>query len=114
MTVSCLQYLRSPSAPPKRAPIPEVFHPPIGAVVHIRLEITSLTLTVPQSSCTATSLARSMSLEKTDADRPYGLSLASRTASSTDATFMIGSVGPKVSSVMQVIVWSTSTSTVGG
>ena len=46
--------------------------------------------------------------------RPYGLSLASRTASATVDTFMIGSVGPKVSSVMQAIEWSTSTSTVGG
>ena len=44
----------------------------------------------------------------------YGLSFASRTASSTDETFMIGSVGPKVSSVMHSIEWSTSTSTVGG
>ena len=55
-----------------------------------------------------------MSLEKTDADSPYGLSLASRTASATVDTFMIGSVGPNVSSVMQAIEWSTSTSTVGG
>ena len=93
--------------------MPEVFQPPIGAVVHIRFEITSLTLTAPQSSCTATALARSMSLENTAALSPYGLSLASRIASSTLDTFMIGSVGPNVSSVMQVIEWSTSTSTVG-
>src|ERR1700754_5246770 len=86
----------------------------MGAVVHIRLEITSLTLTAPQSNCTATAFARSMSLENTDADNPYGLSLASRIASSTLDTFMIGSVGPNVSSVMQAIEWSTSTSTVGG
>ena len=71
-------------------------------------------LTAPQSSCTATSFARSTSLENTDALKPYGLSLASRTASATLDTFMIGSVGPKVSSVMHAIEWSTSTSTVGG
>ena len=94
--------------------MPDVFQPPIGAVVHIRFEITSLMLTAPQSSCTATSFARSTSLENTAADSPYGLSLASRTASSTLDTFMIGSVGPNVSSVMQAIEWSTSTSTVGG
>jgi hypothetical protein len=39
--------------------------------------------------------------------------LASVSASSASATFMIGSVGPKVSSVIAFIVWSTSTSTVG-
>ena len=38
---------------------------------------------------------------------------ASRTASATVLTFMIGSVGPNVSSVMHSIEWSTSTSTVG-
>ena len=43
------QNLRSPSAPPNRAPMPDVFQPPIGAVVHIRLETTSLMLTAPQS-----------------------------------------------------------------
>src|SRR5690349_4451457 len=97
------QYLRKPSGPPNRAPMPEVFQPPIGAVVHIRFEITSLMFTPPQSSCSATSLARSMSFENTAAERPYGLSLASRTASATDFTFMIGRVGPKVSSVIQDI-----------
>src|SRR5689334_14357703 len=102
-TVSCLQNLRTPSAPPNRAPMPEVFQPPIGAVVHIRFEITSLTLTAPQSNCRATAFARSTSLENTEALSPYGLSLASRTASSTELTFMIGRVGPKVSSVMHDI-----------
>src|SRR6201999_4659898 len=94
--------------------MPDVFQPPIGAVVHIRLVITSLMLTAPQSSCSATSLARSKSRENTDALRPYSLSLASRIASETLPTFMIGSVGPKVSSVMHAIERSTSTSTVGG
>jgi hypothetical protein len=53
-------------------------------------------------------------LENTAALSPYGLSLASRIASSTLRTFMIGNVGPNVSSVMQAIEWSTSTITVGG
>ena len=44
---------------------------------------------------------------------PYTLSFARRIASSASRTFMIGSVGPKVSSVIASIVWSTSTSTVG-
>ena len=49
----------------------------------------------------------------TEAPSPYGESLASRIASSASATFMIGSVGPNVSSVMAAIEWSTSASTVG-
>ena len=81
--VSCRQNLRIPSAPPNRAPIPDAFQPPIGAVVHIRFATTSLMLTAPQSNCTAMSLARSTSLENTEALNPYGLSLASRTASAT-------------------------------
>jgi hypothetical protein len=39
--------------------------------------------------------------------------LARSIACSASATFMIGSVGPKVSSTMQLIEWSTSASTVG-
>ena len=39
--------------------------------------------------------------------------MASRIASSASATFMIGTVGPNVSSVIAVIEWSTSASTVG-
>ena len=61
----------------------------------------------------ATASPRATSLVNTEAPRPYGESLARRIASSASATFMIGSVGPKVSSVMHSIVWSTSTSTVG-
>ena len=50
---------------------------------------------------------------KTAAPRPYGESLAWRIASSSSATFITGSVGPKVSSVIAVIEWSTSAITVG-
>jgi hypothetical protein len=46
--------------------------------------------------------------------RPYGLSFARRIASSSESTHMIGSTGPKVSSRMTVMVWSTSTRTAGG
>ena len=49
----------------------------------------------------------------TEPPRPYGDSLASRIASSVSRTFMIGRVGPNVSSVIAFIEWSTSTSTVG-
>ncbi len=40
-------------------------------------------------------------------------SLTSATACSASATLITGSVGPKVSSTMQSIVWSTSASSVG-
>jgi hypothetical protein len=75
--------------------MPDAFQPPIGAVRHIRLAITSLMFAAPQSSCSATSLARSTSRENTEALSPCSLSSASRTASATEPTFMIGSVGPK-------------------
>ena len=42
------------------------------------------------------------------------LSLASRMASSTEGTAMMGSTGPNVSSRMMRMVWSTPASTVGG
>ena len=69
-TVSSRQYLRIASSPPKRAPMPDSFQPPIGAVVHIRFATTSLMFTAPQSSNSAMSLARLTSREKTDADSP--------------------------------------------
>ena len=73
----------------------------------------SLTHTTPASTRRATSSPRAASFVHTEAASPYGESLASRIASSASATFMIGSVGPNVSSVIADIVWSTSTSTVG-
>ena len=54
-----------------------------------------------------------MSPVQTVADSPYLESLAIRMASSSSATLTTGSVGPKVSSVMQVMSWVTSVSTVG-
>ena len=73
----------------------------------------SLTQTAPASTRRAISSPRAASFVHTEAASPNGESLARRTASSASATFMIGSVGPKVSSVIALIEWSTSTSTVG-
>ncbi|SKW96665.1 Uncharacterised protein [Mycobacteroides abscessus subsp. massiliense] len=75
--------------------------------------ITSLMLTVPQSSCSAMRSARLRSLVQTLADSPYSLSFARAIAVDSSENRMIGSVGPKVSSLMQSMEWSTSTSTVG-
>ena len=41
------------------------------------------------------------------------MSFASRIASSASRTFITGRIGPKVSSVITFIVWSTPVSTVG-
>ena len=113
VTACTLQYLWTPYAPPSRAPTPDSFHPLWGSGAANRLLKTSLTLTAPASSRRATRSPRSTSRVHTVADRPYGESFAIRTASSSSATFITGMVGPKVSSVMQDIEWSTSTSTVG-
>ena len=75
--------------------------------------LTSLMQAKPLSRRRAIASPRVRSFVHTEAPRPYGESFASRTASSASATFMTGSVGPKVSSVMAVIEWSTSASTVG-
>ena len=80
---------------------------PVGQI------IASLTVDAPASMRRAIASPRSVSRENTDEARPYGLSLARRTASSSSRTFMIGSVGPNVSSVMIFMEWSTSTSSVG-
>ncbi len=72
-----------------------------------------MTQTDPASIRRASCSPRVASLVQTEAERPNSESFASRTASSASATFITGTVGPKVSSVMQDIVWSTSTSTVG-
>ena len=45
--------------------------------------------------------------------KPKGESFISAIASSSDETFMMPKAGPKVSSIMKRIEWSTSTSTCG-
>ena len=73
----------------------------------------SLIVTAPALTRRASRSARARSRENTAAHSPYWESLASLTASSASATFMIGSVGPNVSSRMHSISWVTSVSTVG-
>ncbi|SLA93214.1 Uncharacterised protein [Mycobacteroides abscessus subsp. abscessus] len=78
-----------------------------------RLLKTSLMLTAPASRRCAIRRARAWSRVHTVADKPNAESLARWMASSSSATRITGIVGPKVSSVMQAIVWSTPTTTVG-
>ena len=57
--------------------------------------------------------AFALSRVNTYADRPYGESFASRTASSSVRNVMIGSMGPNVSSRMMAMSCVTFVSTVG-
>ena len=95
-------------------PIPLHFTPPQGAVGSPKLDTWSLMVTTPATSSRCSRRAVSSLRVQPLAVRPYGLSFASRMASSSESTARIGSTGPKVSSRRTVIVWSTSTRTVGG
>ncbi len=68
---------------------------------------------MPVSSASPSASARAASAEKIAAVRPNSLSFISRMASSSEATFMMPTAGPKVSSRMMAIEWSTPTSTCG-
>ena len=107
------QYLRIAASPPNRVPIPDSFQPPCGSVNENRFASTSLTLTAPASSRSAIASPRSMSWVQTEADSTYYETIASRIAAYESASRITANVGPKFSSRMQDIEWSTSTSTVG-
>ena len=95
-------------------PIPLAFTPPHGACGSAKLEEWSLIDTTPATSSRCSRAAVSVLRVQPLAVSPYSLSLASRIASSSDATAMTGSTGPNVSSRMTRIPWSTPVSTVGG
>ena len=83
------------SAPCAR-PTPDILYPPNGASVWT-LEL-QLTESTPVRTARAIRIARPMSRVQIDPDRPYGLSFASRTASSSVSKGMIATTGPKISS----------------
>ena len=60
-------------------------------------------MTDPALICLAMASPRAASRVKTQAHSPYSESLDSRIASAASVTFMIGSVGPNVSSRMQAM-----------
>ena len=95
-------------------PKPLHFTPPQGAAGSPKLETWSLIDTTPAESSPWSRRAVASLRVQPLAVRPYGLSFARRIASSSESTTMIGSTGPKVSSRMTAMVWSTSTRTVGG
>ena len=72
-----------------------------------------LTFTVPTRIRAAMPAARSASAENTVPDRPYGESLAMRTASSSPSWAMTVSTGPKISSRATLALLSRPAITVG-
>ena len=88
-------YSSSASGPSSR-PSPLCFTPPNGYMALIMCQ--SLTHTVPDSSRRAIPSARTLSVLHTPADRPYSLSFAIATASSSSRWVSTTSTGPKISS----------------
>ena len=68
---------------------------------------------VPVSTSAPMRVAASSSAVHTDAVRPNALSFISVMASSSEATFMMPTTGPKLSSRITAMEWSTSRSTWG-
>src|SRR5215831_9208000 len=86
---------RSASSPPSR-PTPLLLTPPNG--VRRSRSSQQLTQTVPHSSCSATRWARDRFCVHSDADRPKGVALATRTASASPRNGLTVTTGPKTSS----------------
>ncbi len=101
---------RSPSSPWMR-PKPESPTPPNGSAPTPAYDRTELTLAIPDRIRRA--IASPPVRAKTAAPSPYEDALARSTASSTSATLVTVSVGPKVSSGTAAASSGTSTSTVG-
>ena len=77
------------------------------------MAMTLLMFTVPVFILRANAIALFLSRVHTLPDNPNWESFAFSIASAASRTFITGKVGPKVSSLMHFIPWSTSTSTVG-
>src|SRR5207248_7332650 len=81
---------------PSSRPRPDCFIPPNG--VQYRTDEWELTLSVPVSTARAIRSARPTSRVQIEPDSPYGVSLGSRTASSSAANGSTDTTGPKISS----------------
>src|SRR5699024_10605492 len=104
------RYSSKPATPISR-PIPDCLYPPKGTSPPYQTPL--LTARVPVRIRSATLLARSADPLSTDPDRPYGESLAIRTASSSPSCAMTTSTGPKISSRAARAVLSSPATTVG-
>src|SRR5512143_903471 len=108
---SGLKYSNIPSRPPSR-PNPDSRYPPNPAAASNRF--VALIHTTPAFSFGATSSARLMFSDQTLAARPYGVLLASATASSGVRKVRLTSTGPKISTCAIVAAGATSVNSVGG
>src|SRR3954451_2650625 len=102
----------SSASGPSSRPSPDCFMPPNG--VQYRTEECELTLSAPASTPRASRSARPTSRVQRLPDRPYSVSLASRTASCSVSNGSTDSTGPKTSSrqCRSPVEWASST--VGG
>jgi len=94
-------------------PMPLCLTPPQGSSGAACEKMQSLTYTVPTCNLGAIACASRTDADQIEAVSPKSLSLARRTASSTERTTMIAITGPKVSSRMTAISWLTPVRTVG-
>src|SRR5437763_15861295 len=81
---------------PSSRPKPDCLKPPNG--VDGRTDALELIDSTPVSSARATRIARAPFSVQIEPDRPYGVSLAIRTASSSSANGINAATGPKTSS----------------
>ncbi len=93
---------------PSSRPKPDCLKPPNG--VATRTELFELTESTPASTARATRSARAPSRVQIEPESPYGVSFASRTASSSSANGITAATGPKTSSraIRSSFVASTS------
>lgn len=103
-------YSSRPSGPPSR-PVPDIFTPPNGAEAS---EITpAFAPSRPNSRDSDSRSTRSWSPVKTYDARPYSVSFAMATASSSVRKVWTGATGPKISSRTTRASAGTSARTVG-
>src|SRR6266850_425958 len=105
------RYSHIPSFPPSR-PNPDSRYPPKPEAASNRL--VQLTHTTPALILGATSSARLMFSVHTLAARPYGVLLASSTASAGVRNVIETSTGPKISTWAMVAAGDTFVNSVGG
>src|SRR6058998_117225 len=104
-------YSHIPSRPPSR-PNPDSRYPPNPEAASNRL--VQLIQTTPALIFGATSSARLMFSVHTLAARPYGVLLASSTASAGVRNVIVTSTGPKISTWAMVAAGDTFVNSVGG
>src|SRR6185369_4816438 len=97
---------------PSSRPSPLCLTPPNG-VQYRTLEL-ELTLRLPVSTPRETRIARPRSDVQIEPDRPYSVSLASRTASASSSNGSTETTGPKISSRQCRSLASCANRTVGG